>query len=66
MDALRGFGKNWSCKQVWIEWQTPVFGKGGGVVGGVFPLEHYKISKPLSAIFSDLGTKIEWKERVFH
>ena len=32
---------------------------GGGVVGGVFPLEQYKISKPLSATFSDLGTKIE-------
>ena len=38
----------------------------GGVVGGVFPLDKYKISKPLSATFSDLGTKIERKERVFH
>lgn len=60
-------GVFWSSKQVWIEWQTPVLARGGGgVVGGVFPLEHYKISKPLSATFSDLGTKIEWKERVFH
>ena len=49
-----------------IEWQTPVLGRGGGVVGGVFPLEQHKISKPLSATFSDLGTKIEWKECVFH
>lgn len=25
-----------------IEWQTPVLGRGGGVVGGVFALEQYK------------------------
>lgn len=49
-----------------IEWQTPVLGRGGGVVGGVFPLEQHKISKPLSATFSDLGTKIEWKEHLSH